>query len=270
MLNPFEVTDVLAKTWVTLMDVDINIINSWKSTFFSRGFNQHSFKLKKRVVLNSMDEIQKLIDIVKDELKNVAKNISIPHVFFLTNHHGVVYDLSAPSHVIQSLESYNIGVGTSFSLEAAGINAVSVAMKLKDKSIVQGIEHSMDIFKSWSCICFPIRNQQDIVGYLDLSFHNENDVAFAGALMERIVHNIELKLIEASESESNVRFEENCDKYKLTNKEKQVAHYWICGETQSEIASLLGISKETVKSHLRNISKKVDAHNKITFLKKFV
>lgn len=50
----------------------------------------------------------------------------------------------------------------------------------------------------------------------------------------------------------------------LTPREKQILQMIVKGRTKSkDIAAYLGLSEETVKTHLMNTYKKLNAHNKI-------
>lgn len=54
----------------------------------------------------------------------------------------------------------------------------------------------------------------------------------------------------------------------LTSRERDILHLWSRGMQQKEIADHLKISLETVKKHLKNIYRKLNAHNKIEALRK--
>jgi DNA-binding CsgD family transcriptional regulator len=54
----------------------------------------------------------------------------------------------------------------------------------------------------------------------------------------------------------------------LTARERDVLGLWAKGLQQRQIASLLTMSPGTVKKHLQNVYKKLDAHNKVQALKK--
>lgn len=54
----------------------------------------------------------------------------------------------------------------------------------------------------------------------------------------------------------------------LTKREDEVLHLLAEGLTHKDIGHCLYISPETVRKHLMNIYKKLDAHNKIKALRK--
>lgn len=54
----------------------------------------------------------------------------------------------------------------------------------------------------------------------------------------------------------------------LTARERDVLDLWARGFQQKQIADQLSISPETVKKHLKNVYKKLNAHNKVQALAK--
>ena len=54
----------------------------------------------------------------------------------------------------------------------------------------------------------------------------------------------------------------------LTVRERDVLNLWARGLQQKQIAVQLSLSPQTVKKHLRNVYKKLNAHNKVQALTK--
>jgi DNA-binding CsgD family transcriptional regulator len=52
----------------------------------------------------------------------------------------------------------------------------------------------------------------------------------------------------------------------LTVRERDILNLWARGLQQKQIAVQLSLSPETVKKHLRNVYKKLNAHNKVQAL----
>jgi DNA-binding CsgD family transcriptional regulator len=50
----------------------------------------------------------------------------------------------------------------------------------------------------------------------------------------------------------------------LTPKETEVLNWIMLGKTDGEIAVILGITKNTVDTHIRNIYKKYNVYNRVT------
>ncbi len=54
----------------------------------------------------------------------------------------------------------------------------------------------------------------------------------------------------------------------ITARERDVLNLWAKGFQQKEIAAQLKLSPGTIKKHLRNVYKKLNAHNKVQALTK--
>lgn len=54
----------------------------------------------------------------------------------------------------------------------------------------------------------------------------------------------------------------------LTTRERDILNLWARGFQQKQIAAQLILSPQTVKKHLRNVYKKLNAHNKVQALTK--
>ena len=110
---------------------------------------------------------------------------------------------------------------------------------------------------------------QEICGYLDLSFQTSNDVTFAVTLLTQLVRDIEQQITESDQVTRRNKLTEKLNMYGITSQENEVAFPWFEGETRAEIAEKLQISPNTVKFHIRNVLRKVGLKGRISFLKKF-
>jgi LuxR family maltose regulon positive regulatory protein len=54
----------------------------------------------------------------------------------------------------------------------------------------------------------------------------------------------------------------------ITAREREVLELWARGLQQKKVAEILSLSPGTVKKHLRNVYKKLNAHNKVQALTK--
>lgn len=269
MLNPFQQIDGLCRTWVNLSDIDEHVRKEWNTAFLSTGMDPKSKVINSLAFHEKQRVIEKtLISIVREELDLIKVTINKPYVFVLTDHNAVALDVIGPKVILDSLEQHNVGVGTSFALEHAGINAISVAMLLHRIAIVQGGEHSLDFFTHWSCVCLPIHIGSKIFGYLDLSLGADEDVTLAVPLIEYIVRNVEHILERIDPEARKMWIIERLSRYDLTNKEKEVGYYWFEGKTRPEIAKIFILSENTVRTHINNLSEKMGVRGRVEFSKK--
>lgn len=72
----------------------------------------------------------------------------------------------------------------------------------------------------------------------------------------------------SSSNNSSHKFEQNCQLYKLTSREKDIAKLICEGQKYKTIGETLFISDRTVTKHVQNIFEKVEVSNKIELMNK--
>ena len=88
---------------------------------------------------------------------------------------------------------------------------------------------------------------------------------------EALIHNVNRTLLHNESSEifnisNQKQFEDNCAKFKLTSREKEIAKLIAKGQVYKEIANTLNISDRTVATHIQNMFGKVNANNKVELM----
>lgn len=274
-MDIFSRTAVLQRSWKTLSDVDVEMLQSWKKIFHQSikrccDLNEESAYINEEQLQLVLLQKKQLISTVRQELTSIQLCFYKPHVFILTDCNGIVIDLIGSDFIIEFLSSINMGVGTSFSIEHTGINAISLVMELKQMVVVQGPEHSLPLFFDWNCICVPIMIYDEIYGYLDLSFKADTDMELAVPLIEKIVKNIELEIIRNDPFIKQKKVFSLFDQYNLTKREKEIGYGWLVNQTTLEIALLLCISEATVRHTLKKVYSKCEVSNRGQFFRKFI
>ncbi|MBN1222301.1 MAG: hypothetical protein JXB23_03580 [Candidatus Aminicenantes bacterium] len=74
-------------------------------------------------------------------------------------------------------------------------------------------------------------------------------------------HKTRLKIVK-QRMETNVRVDRICDRFDITEREKEIIRYILRGKTNREIEKALYISSSTVKNHIYNIYKKLNVANR--------
>ena len=69
---------------------------------------------------------------------------------------------------------------------------------------------------------------------------------------ERLQQEVDKRTIELEQMSSEARFNENCERYRLTNREKEISKLIHKGYTQRSIGEVLFISERTVAKHVQN------------------
>jgi DNA-binding NarL/FixJ family response regulator len=67
---------------------------------------------------------------------------------------------------------------------------------------------------------------------------------------------------------SHNNFEQNCEQYHMTAREKDIAKLICSGQQYRKIGERLFISEKTVRKHVQNIFEKLDVSNKIELVNK--
>lgn len=271
----FEIKVRAPKTsWESLSDVDPAMLKLWDKVFQSSGLSSNSswlsHRLKAEFRNKYMHKYRGLISSVREALNVVHSTLIKPHMFILTDQDGVVLDLVGSKEIVSGMENYNIGIGTSFSMQHTGINAISVAMELESTTIIQAQEHHLNLFSDWSCICSPISVKDQILGYLNFSVSKKEDISFAVPLLEHIVERIEDDLSLKDPELNKTKIYKQLEKFGLTKREKEIGYLWLRNESIKEIASNLFISESTVRSVVKSIYKKTRVDGHVSYITKFL
>ncbi len=179
-------------------------------------------------------------------------------------------EFTGPANIVNKLESVNVGKGTSFALEHAGINAISLSMQLDTLVAVKGLEHSLTFFSKWSCMCSPIKIGNQIRGYLNLSVSLTENLCFVASLLKRLISDIESRPMLADPMSKKVLIYEHFDLFSLTNREKEIGFGWLQNQSTLQISLALGISEATVRHTLKKVYSKTKCHDRGGFIKKFM
>ncbi|NOV00371.1 helix-turn-helix domain-containing protein [Paenibacillus planticolens] len=260
--------------WIRLSEIEAKKIALWNATFTETGIDRDIPTLPFRLAeIQSEEQINKelsLISAAKEEIASLSKAISNPHLIIFTNQNGVALVFTGPENIVNTLESMNVGMGTSFALEHAGINAISLSMQLNALVAVQGLEHSLTFFSKWSCMCSPIKHGNEIGGYLNISVSLTENLSFVASLLKRMISDIESRMMLADPMSRQVLIYEHFDLFSLTKREKEIGFGWLQNQSALQISLALGISEATVRHTLKRVYSKTKCHDRGGFIKRFM
>lgn len=261
-------------SWIRLSSIESEKIDSWNTAFTKTGIDRDTVMLPIRLTeIKRQEQIDKdtsLILIAKDEIDALSKTISNPHLIIFTNQNGVTLEFTGPANIVNTLESVNVGKGTSFALEHAGINAISLSMQLDALVAVQGLEHSLTFFSNWSCMCSPINLGNDRRSYLNISVSLTENLSFVASLLKRLISDIESRMMLVDPTSKQALIYEHFDLYSLTNREKEIGFGWLQNQSALQISLALGISEATVRHTLKKVYSKTKCHDRGGFIKRFM
>ncbi len=261
-------------SWTCLSDISREQLEQWNDSFAASGISPATHQLIVRVPLEiakqKVTDHSTFISQTNEVIRSLHEQLCTPHFFILTDADGMMLDAVSFNSALQLLENINIGLGTLFALDCGGINAISMAMLLHSTVVLKGTEHTLDLFKDWTCICFPIKNGESVVGYLDLSFKSDIEVTFAVPLLERAIREIEKKLQNLNPEIKQKKIIELFDAYSLSIREKEVGYRWLQNQSALQIATSMGITEGTVRNMLKKVYAKTGICDKGQFIRKFI
>ncbi|MEK4108042.1 MULTISPECIES: helix-turn-helix transcriptional regulator [Paenibacillus] len=243
------------RAWFTVDDVDKKSNNSL-CEFYQPWSN---LKTEKSFSIEELVPYEILIEVLHSELAKVMEFLLLPFVFFLTDQAGNIINIVSPFETFQEkVDHYGIRSGTNLSKQISGVNAVSLAMEVESIAVVRGEEHSMPMFKEWNCVCAPIMINDCICGYIDISFEAERQLGFSILFIKQLSEKIVLKLKERSPKLIEYIFQEKCDLYRLSPREREVAYHWALRKGALQISNDLNVKEGTVRNIVKSIYSKMN------------
>lgn len=192
----------------------------------------------------------------------------------LCNSEGYAVHLISSPKTLGSCTGKNIVVGSCFREEICGTNSIALAMRLQKTVVISGKYHYCKLFKRWSSIAKPIRLPcGDIGGFLNIAMGSEEELGNTIALVQMTVECIEEKMstkkLLGEMFPRTIVFPETLARFdKFSLREREILQLMAEGQSATEIAESIGISSETVKTHRKNLYKKLEVKRKSKCLEK--
>jgi len=261
----------MEQTWLTVKDVTDEQLGEWLGTIdpqLAAEAAQLPYRLPGPELERRLAAHAKWHAVVQDELRAARLLLLTPHLFIVADADGCALSLVGQECVMRVLAQSNIAPGTSFAKEHAGINAVSLAVETGQLAAVCGEEHTLLMFHDWISVCFPVRVGGEPAGYVGLCADEQESLERFVAFMESLSANVQYKL---KKDEHAKRVERHSfDQFHLTEREKQIAGFWLQNWSTMRIAHHLGISEGTVRTMLKKIYAKLKVNDKGQFMRKFL
>ena len=276
MAITFEVeTEKVKQPWRTITSLDIKLLKDCDTYRQSEPhyYNQITFKERlSGIQLHHYYKNNELyMDTVKKHCENAYASMIKSILFVFTTPDGVVLSLTGPQELIRSLDQqHNLGEGSVFTVQHAGLNAISFSMQMKDWVYVSGAEHDFNVVKDCDCFCSPVRENGEVIGYLGMSFSMEEDHLLMAALFSMTLKYIEEELEKQSSSSSKAVVYDRFQQYRLSPREKEIGYLWMNNYSALRIASELGLTEGTVRNVIKNVYRKAEVSDKGQFIRKFL
>lgn len=273
MTLTFELkTDKLKQPWKTITSIENNKLNNWeKQRKMLENYYLDSY-MKERISPSCLDQYyinyKKVINAVNKHCEKTVSAIYKSVLFIFTTADGIVLSILGPPDLPQQLdENHNLGKGSVFTVQNAGLNAISMSIELKDLVFLSGAEHDFKLFKEWNCFCSPVRQNGEIIGYLDMSFSAKDDHILMSALFSFTLKSIEEEI---GEYDQRKLIYDRFQNYRLSPREKEIGYMWINNCSALRIASELGITEGTVRNVIKKIYSKTKVGDKGQFIREFI
>lgn len=267
-MTVFGGTSQVHRSWSGLTNLDRYTMAQWEKAFKYPNAEQLPIRLSTKALQPIFKRNREFIDLADQDISLIDPEIGIPHFFVVTDPNGVALRFIGQTEVIDHLRKFNVDAGTHFALEHSGINGISLAMRLQTTVVLQGDQHTLRLFKDWTCVCSPVNIMGEICGYIGLSFGVEVDVTFAVPLLKKTIEELESKLKQSisREAAAYLLFEP----YNLSNREKEVAFGWLQNKSVLQMSHAMGITEGTVRNVLKKVYSKTGVGDKGQFFIKFL
>ncbi len=203
--------------------------------------------LPRETVLYNDDNVQ-LISIFERAIESISQFISTDYLLFLTDPEGILLAKKGTKKIFNDVTRSGIDIGTCFSEESCGTNAISLALNLKTPVYLSPEQHFCSFFKNWHCYAVPLEVGGKIKGYLDISTVEQaikrELMAITQLLAEKVVnqyHTMVFSKIGKSEG------------IKLNPQQLTVLKLISQGFTTEAVALETGSSVNTVKYHKKKV-----------------
>jgi len=214
-----------------------------------------------------------LVETCSEYQEVVFKNtLPFPYLFVATTPEAVVLERFGDVVSLREADRDGINRGQSLALESKGVNCFSIATVLKRPLFVEKNEHSVHSLKQWNAFVFPLNGPDGrCAGLLGFLFLELPFGPGAGPLLRAITRKMELTFIKKMKnrllkSHMFENVEENLIRLGLTEREREVASYWILDYDYKQISKAIGISEHTVRSIIYKINSKLKVNSKASMI----
>lgn len=274
-MNVFQVRQSKVLRWIQKDSIDPALIELWRleveKAQLDLGCSRLSGHVKKEELRRILLDHQLLIQAFEQALQVESPIYDWPHLLLVTDKRGGVLAMGGSPEVLENSKRIGICAGTRFDLQHAGLNAISMAIKLRQPTFVRGEEHDLRLFKDWSCLCTPISVDGETLGYLDVSFpYKGSDPGTEVTLVELYLNVLKEGLAKKCPRRHRNALYKQFKEYGLSPREKEIAYYWALNQGGLQIAELLGITESTVRSVIKKIYQKTGVSDKGQFIRMFL
>nr|WP_206154797.1 sigma 54-interacting transcriptional regulator [Clostridium muellerianum] len=215
-----------------------------------------NIKIASKSQLNlKLKENKELIDVsrpIMENLYNIVEGSGF--VIILTDKEGYIIDIIGDEELIK-IENSNFVIGTSWSEEAMGTNAIGTAIYLDKPVQIIGAEHYYEKNHSFTCSAAPIHNEDgNIIGSINMSGNYSKAHSHTTAIVVSGAHSIEKQLtLIKSNKVLNVIFESMSEGMLVLDEDLKIK------STNRMASKILGVSTdEILNTNIKSLLKNID------------
>lgn len=200
------------------------------------------------------------------------KSFAFPYLTVMVNAHGQFIYVCGDERSIQRASAEGIYLGGTAELTMRGVNPFSVAIELQRCIYMERSERLVETFREWDAYCYPIKGKKKKPdGYLGFLFPEYSPGPGAGPFLHAIAMKMEQQYAdrqkqEQAEKQGGGYLEERLYHFDLTERERQVAAYWMLDYDYKQISRVLGISENTVRVVINRINGKLKVNSKASMI----
>jgi len=203
-------------------------------------------------------------------------------LLFLTDTNGFIIDLVSSPEIILSCFNIGIMLGSCMNYSSFGTNSISMAMHDNSPITLLAEEHYCNNLKIFNCFAIPLRIDNQLVGFLNLSSRETKDLLDLTSQVFLLADLIEIHFkysLEKNNHINNLPYEKDTtiddkhhpledkiyfygkimthSKLNVTIREIEILYLLHIKKKSDQIITQLAISKNTFKTHLKNIYQKL-------------
>ncbi|MEW6171585.1 MAG: LuxR C-terminal-related transcriptional regulator [Bacillota bacterium] len=196
------------------------------------------------------------------------------HIYILCDQELVALKIFASPKVLAAAEETGVRPATIFTEESCGTNALTLAREHGRIIAIRGDQHYCKLFKDWWCVAGPVKDPLgNILGYLDISLNAEKELVSTIALLRALIASIEdmFSQLNFNHVEQEAHLPPSLPPeigQELSLRQREILQLLSSGLTNKEIAEKCSLSIDTVKTHCRNIYRKVGVKKPREFRRK--
>ncbi len=199
----------------------------------------------------------------------------IEYLLILCDQELVALKLYATKNFMGMVDNVEIDIGTVFTEESCGTNALSLAREYKRIVAIKGDQHYSNLFKNWWCVAGPLKDYMGkTIGYLDISMLVAQELCFVTEFLKAIIFAAEKEtflldlVLKKLQPESQSPLSTEAEK-KLTPREIEIYRFLLQRLSSTEIAEALQLSISTVRTYRKNIYQKLNVNKLADLLSKY-